>query len=84
MFSNAEDEVLKILGRKKMTIHEIMLKYYEGKNATIPMDPENYIGMVIRRIAKKCAHFKLDWTIVGTRSVHGRTVWKKSLKDKQA
>ena len=82
MFSAAEEQVLKILGRRKMTIYELTERYYADA-INIPMDPENYIGRVVRRITKKCTHFKLSWTIVGTRSVQGRTVWRKPLKSKR-
>lgn len=84
MFSHAEEAVIKILGRRKMTIREIAETFYKGRSAMIPMDPQNYIGNVLRRISKKCSHNKLSWNIVGERSGGGRTVWRKPLKSKRA
>lgn len=85
MFSFAEERVIKILGRRKLTIQAIAQKYYASKDRTLtpPMDPQNYIGRVVRRISMKCEHFELDWTIVGERINGSRTVWRKPLKSKR-
>lgn len=84
MFSPAEEKVIEIIGKRKITIHRIAEKFYLNYEDFQPLDPENYIGLVVRRISKKCRHYKLKWTIVGSRSVKGRTVWRMPLKSKRA
>lgn len=77
MFSEAEKQVLKILGRKKMTITAIAEDFYFDGDIPEIADPNNYIGRVLRRIKRKCEFNKLDWTIEGKGAgSHGRTVWK--------
>lgn len=85
MFSYAEERVIKILGHRKLTIHAIAEKYYDSKDHHLepPMDPQNYISRVVRRISTKCEHFNLKWTIVGERINGSRTVWRKPLKSKR-
>ncbi len=77
-FSEAEQQVLKILGRKKMTIQDIAEDFYhDGDSHHEIVDPGNYIANVVRRIKRKCEFFKLDWTIDGVgRGRGGRTVWR--------
>lgn len=75
-FSEHEKMVLKIIGRRKMTIHDITMEFYHSQE--MPVDPGNYIGLVVRRIKAKCQHQKLGWTLHGTkgRSRGGRTIWR--------
>lgn len=73
-FSPTETKVLKILGRKKMTITEIAEAFYEDM---IPMDPNNVIGLAIRRINRKCERAGLPWRLNGVGGGRaGKTVWK--------
>jgi hypothetical protein len=76
IFSFDELLVIKILGRKKKTITEITEECFIDKKEA-PMDPNIYIANVVRRISKKCDHYKLPWTIVGEGGGRGgRTVWR--------
>ena len=75
MFSEREMKILKILGRKKMMIADITKEYYKG--APTPLNPKITIASAIRRIAAKCEHYKLDWTVKGEGAGRtGRKVWK--------
>ena len=75
MFSNHEKAVIKILGRKEMTIANIAQVFY--KDELRPLNGENYIAGVVRRIKNKCEYNELPWTIMGIGSGRaGRTVWK--------
>lgn len=62
MFSKKEEQILKILGRRKMTIREIAQKI-KSNNFDIEIITSNNI----RRIARKCEHYKLTWTLTRTR-----------------
>lgn len=75
MFSPNEEKILKILGRKKMTITAITKKFY-GENH--PVDANNNIAGTLRRIRKKCTYdFKCTFNLSGEgRGRGGRTVWK--------
>ena len=73
-FSPTETKVLKILGRRKMTISEIAAAFYDDKT---PMDPNNVIGLAIRRINRKCERQGLPWYLNGKGAGRaGKTVWK--------
>lgn len=76
VFSDAEQQILKILGNRKMTLIEITERFYDDGDHSEVFSPNNYIGSAIRRIAKKAEHFDLPWRIAGKRDVTGRTVWK--------
>ena len=61
-----------------MTISNISQVFY--KDETRPLNGENYVASVIRRIAKKCEHYDLDWTIEGVGAGRaGKTVWVEQL-----
>ncbi len=76
MFSTNEAQVLKIIGRRKMTIIEITDKYYHSRGPR-PMNANNYIGMVVRRINTKCEYHNLPWGLEGTGMGRGgKTVWR--------
>ena len=75
MFSESEESILKIIGRRKMTIAEITEEYFAYVEPRL--DDNNYVGSVIRRIKKKCDFHKLPWTLVGKGGGRGgRTVWR--------
>jgi len=76
IFSLSEQIVLKILGQKKMTIAEITDQFYIDPKES-PIEPNNYVASVVRKIGKKCDYYKLPWKISGKGSGrHGRMVWK--------
>lgn len=83
MFSPTEKVIIKIIGRRKITIAEITEKYLEDADPA-PITPNNYIGLVVRRIVAKCNHYKLNWTLDGVGTGRGgRTVWR-ALRGKHA
>lgn len=72
-----ENEILKIVGRKKRTISEITLEFYEPSKTDHPIDPNNVVTAAIRRINKKCELYELSWGLMGKGGGrHGRTVWR--------
>jgi hypothetical protein len=76
LFSDSEQKVLKILGRKKMLIGDLVTEFYRRK----PVDANNKIGTFIRRIQKKCDFHELPWTLDGQGAGrNGRTIWRKSI-----
>lgn len=78
MFSKQESKVLRILGRKKLTITELADEYFKDEEKVI--DPNNTICGVITRINRKCDFNNLDWFVSGEGlGRHGRTVWKEKL-----
>lgn len=72
MFSPTEERVLKILGKRRMSLTDIAHRFNDqcyDKNARA--------ASAIRRINKKCRYHKLDWFINGYGVGRGgRTVWK--------
>lgn len=68
MFSEREKLIIKIIGRKKSTISKIADVMVGTPGTGIPFDAEITVGNAIRRIIKKCEHYKLDWTLVKKRS----------------
>ncbi len=76
VLSSTEKEILKILGKKKMTIAEITEKYFNDPRTVAPMLPSNYIGGVIRRLSIKADYYHLPWKLVGQRDVRGKCVWR--------
>lgn len=76
LFSPTENKVLKILGRRKLTITEIREKFYEDEKEE-PLNPNNVISSVVNRINKKVEYHNLDWFINGVGLGRGgKTVWK--------
>jgi hypothetical protein len=61
MFSNREEEIIKIIGKKKVTIKIIAGELFENK--ILPFDWEISVGNSVRRIIEKCEHYKLPWTL---------------------
>ena len=65
MFSEREEVVIKVLGRKKLTIAKITFEVF--KHCNFVLDPEIAVNNSITRIIKKCKHHKLNWTLVKKR-----------------
>lgn len=83
MFNTSERKVLNIISQsgRQISIKDITRRFYQGK---APMDSNNYIAQIVRRISKKCKYNKLNWTVDGKglgRS--GRTVWVAKTKKKK-
>lgn len=80
MFSPSEAKVLKILGRRKMSIKDITAKFYEDlKNE--PFNANNFVGLLVRRINSKCEYYDTDWRLKddGKTGRAGKTVWKEKI-----
>lgn len=76
MFSPTEKTVIDIIGRRKITLAELTEELARVSQHE-SFDLNNYVAGVVRRIVKKCDHYKLNWTIEGQGSGRGgRTVWK--------
>lgn len=75
MFSPLQEKILKILGRKSMTIVDITTAVYSRKKKHFSAN--NGVGNAIRRINEKCNYHKLAWFLNGFGAGRsGRTVWK--------
>lgn len=61
MFSEMENEIIRIIGRKKITVQEISKELFQDVKA--PFDAEISVTNTLRRIIDKCIHHKLDWTL---------------------
>lgn len=75
-FSEHEKIIIKIVGRKKLSIENVTKTFFKTHH-DYPLDANNYVAGVIRRIVRKCEHYKLPWSITGEGAgKHGRTVWR--------
>lgn len=75
MFSEREDEIIKIIGRRKIAIRDISEELFRDV-VNKPFDCEIGVGNSIRRIMEKCQFHELDWTFEKER--HGRKfLWTK-------
>lgn len=66
MFSEREQQVIKIVGTRKLTLHDISLELFKGSRDK-PFDTEISVANTVRRIIKKCSHYKLKWILVKNR-----------------
>ena len=74
MFSETEERVLKIIGRKKISISDITKTLYKGERR---LTGNNSTAGVIRRINMKCEHHGTTWSLAGKGTGRaGRIVWK--------
>ncbi len=74
MFSNNEEKLLKLLGRRKIKILTLADIYYGNENI---IDANNRVASMIRRINRRCDMHGLPWKINGYGGGRGgRTVWK--------
>lgn len=64
LFSNRENKIIKIIGRKKITLAEISDDLFEGDS---PLDGVILVSSSVRRIIRKCEYYSLDWTITRKR-----------------
>lgn len=63
-FSNTEEKILKIIGRKKLTVNEIVEKFY---GPDVPFNAKIIVGNATRKIAEKCKYHRLDWILDKTK-----------------
>ncbi len=75
LFSPTEEKVLRILGKKKMTVTDIAVELYKSDKK--PINPNNVVSGAIRHINRKCEYHHLAWFINGAGLGRGgKTVWK--------
>lgn len=76
IFSTRESKIIKILGKRKMTIAQITERLYKDvKKAAFGMN--NNVASAIRRINAKCEHHDIPWHLNGMGAGRGgRTVWR--------
>lgn len=65
MLSEREELILKVIGKKKMTLQEISDEVFADERK--PFDDVQTIRNSIERIISKCAHHKVDWTLTKDR-----------------
>ncbi len=74
LFSPREQQVLKILGNRKMTITKITDKMFSEKDRE---GANNGVAQAVRLINVKCEHHKLPWFLNGAGIGRGgKTIWR--------
>lgn len=74
LFSPTENEIIKLLGKKKTTIKKLTDLFF--KNQKKPLNANNVVSGAIRHINLKCAYHRLDWFVNGEGLGRGgKTVW---------
>lgn len=74
MFSQTEERVIGLIGKKELSIAQLTKKFHKGNP---PYGANNVMALTVRRIKAKCKINKLDWTLAGEGGGRaGRTVWK--------
>lgn len=61
MFSEREEKIIKIIGRKKITISDIDESLFTDE--TRPLDSTIHVANSVSRIIEKCEYHKLNWTL---------------------
>lgn len=65
-FSEREEKIIKLIGRRKVKIRQLTGELFEGERF-IPIDPEISVANCVSRIIKKCKHYSLNWTLEKTK-----------------
>lgn len=74
IFSPTEAKILKLLGKRKLTITELTEKFHDGHP---PAEANNNIAAAVRRIRLKTVVHDLNWTIKSFGMGRaGKTVWR--------
>ena len=82
LFSPREQQVLMILGRRKMKIAEITDKMFATKNRE---GANNGVAQAIRLINAKCEYHKLPWFLNGAGIGRGgKTIWRDKLSSSKS
>ena len=66
-FSNREEKIIKIVGRKKMTLEEISEKLF---GRVRPFNSGILVSNSVRTIIKKCRYYNHKWTLIKTREAN--------------
>ena len=67
VFSERERQIVKIIGKKKMTLKAITEQLFKEMGGGKPFDEHISVGNSVIRIIKKCEYYQEDWTLVKTR-----------------
>lgn len=74
LFSPLENQVIKALGNRTMSLQDIAKACYKSRG---PLYPRTAISVTVRRINQKCEYHKLCWFINGAgQGRPGREVWR--------
>lgn len=65
MFSEREKQIIKIIGRRKVTIAQITSELFKGNKI---LNGEQSVAYSVSRIIKKCGYYKTPWTLNKSRS----------------
>ena len=74
ILSPTELKVMKILGRKKMTIAEITKELYKRRKR--PFRVHNTIATCVNRITEKTEFYDLNWTLESKKLGRSKVVWR--------
>ena len=64
MFSDREEKIIKIIGKKEMTLGDIAQKLFADE---MPMDANIKVNNSVNRITTKCTWYKQSWTLTKTK-----------------
>jgi hypothetical protein len=78
MFSIREGLIIETIGKKTMTVEQIVEKLFKGEKR--PFDANISIGNSIRRIIEKCDYYKYDWTLKREKSGNKFLIRKENKK----
>lgn len=78
-FSEREEAIIKIIGRKKVTLETISSELFM-RSTHRPFDSDISVANSVRRIIKKCLYHDLPWTLEKTRVDRKLTIKKIGLK----
>lgn len=72
-FSDREEKIIKIIGRKKMTLTEISSELFRDEKV---FDGNIKVASTVNRIIKKCSYHELNWKLSKIRE-YGKLYIKK-------
>ena len=59
--SDRENRIIKIIGRKKITLNEISTELFKDDGKVL--DSTVRVANSVNRIIKKCSHYEVPWTL---------------------
>lgn len=65
VFSEREQKIVDIIGRRKITIAEITEELI--RVGELPFDGRILVSNSVRRIVDKCKYYRLEWTLTKSR-----------------
>ena len=64
-FSEREEKIIKIVGRKKMRLSEITEELFKDEGT--PLDATIKVAGAVNRIMRKCKYYELNWKLIKIR-----------------